>query len=282
VADVDDVDALLPAAVVDREDVAAAEREQLRDAVGLQPLGDETAAVGGGELGLLGRGHRASLRIVMMGRMIATIVGGHGQIGLLLARRLADAGHTVRGTHRAPAHAAAITAAGAVPYAVDLEDPVSDLDGAVAGADAVVFAAGAGPGSGPQRKRTVDLGGAVRLIGAAREAGVRRYVMVSTVGTERAASAGEMGPYLEAKLQADEALAASGLDFTIVRPARLTDDPGTGMVAVAAHFGRPGEVARDDVAAVLHAVLELPQTIGHTFEVMDGDTPVARAVATLA
>ena len=214
--------------------------------------------------------------------MDITIVGGHGQIALLLGRRLTGAGHRVRSTVRDPAHAADVVAAGAEPVTVDLEDPMSDLDAAVRGADAVVFAAGAGPGSGPQRKRDVDLGGAVRLIGAARDAGIRRYVMVSTVGTERAAVAGEMGPYLEAKLQADEALAASGLDFTIVRPGRLTDDPGTGTVACAAHFGRSGEIARDDVAAVLHAVLELPQTIGQTFEVMDGDTPIARAVATLA
>ena len=214
--------------------------------------------------------------------MDVTIVGGHGKIALLLAKRLTDAGHRVRSTIRKPEHAADVEAAGAEPVPVDLEDPMSDLDAAVRGADAVVFAAGAGPGSGPQRKRDVDLGGAVRLIGAARDAGVPRYVMVSTVGTERAHVAGEMGPYLEAKRQADEALAKSGLDFTIVRPGRLTDDPGSGLVAAAAHFGRSGEIARDDVAAVLHAVLESDQTIGHTFEVMDGDTPIARAVSTLA
>jgi uncharacterized protein YbjT (DUF2867 family) len=218
----------------------------------------------------------------MMVRMDVTIVGGHGQIALLLAKRLSRRGHRVRSTLRNPDHQPDLLAAGAEPVRVDLEDPMSDLDAAIRGADAVVFAAGAGPGSGPQRKRDVDLGGAVRLVGAARDAGVRRYVMVSATGTERAAMAGAMGPYLEAKLEADEALAASGLDFTIVRPGRLTNDPGTGLVACAAHFGRSGEVARDDVAAVLHAVLELPQTIGHTFEVMDGDTPVARAVATLA
>lgn len=214
--------------------------------------------------------------------MIVTIVGGHGQIALLLAKRLAQAGHEVRSTYRAPEHEAEVAASGATPVRVDLEDPVSDLDGAVAGADAVVFAAGAGPGSGPQRKRDVDLGGAVRLIGAARDNGVQRYVMVSSVGTERAHVSGEMGPYLEAKRQADEALAKSGLDFTIVRPGRLTDDDPTGLVACAAHFGRAGEISRADVASVLQAVLELPQTVGHTFEVMDGDTPVARAVATLA
>ena len=218
----------------------------------------------------------------MMDAMNVTIVGGHGQIALLLAARLAAAGHAVRSTIRDAEHEADVVAAGATPVHVDLEDPVSELEAAIAGADAVVFAAGAGPGSGPHRKRDVDLGGAVRLIGAARDAGVSRYVMVSTVGTERVGSAGEMGPYLEAKLQADEALAKSGLDFTIVRPGRLTDDEASGTVAVAAHFGRSGEIARGDVAAVLHAVLEQPQTIGHTFEVMDGDTPVARAVATLA
>lgn len=218
----------------------------------------------------------------MMQGMNVTIVGGHGQIALLLAARLSEAGHTVRSTVRKDEHEAEVRAAGAEPVHVDLEDPMSDLDAAVAGADAVVFAAGAGPDSGPQRKRDVDLGGAVRLIGAARDAGAARYVMVSTVGTERAGSAGEMGPYLEAKLQADEALAASGLDFTIVRPGKLTDDEPGGLVACAAHFGRPGEIARGDVAAVLAAVLETPQTVGQTFEVMDGDTPVARAVATLA
>lgn len=214
--------------------------------------------------------------------MEITIVGGHGQIALLLAARLSEAGHSVRSTFRSPDHEADVAATGATPVRVDLEDPMSDLDGAVAGADAVVFAAGAGPNSGPQRKRDVDLGGAVRLIGAARDNGVQRYVMVSSVGTERAHVAGAMGPYLEAKRQADEALAKSGLDFTIVRPGRLTDDEPSGLVAAAAHFGRDGEIARADVAHVLHAVLEEPMTIGHTFEVMDGDTPVARAVAALA
>ncbi len=216
------------------------------------------------------------------GGMEITIVGGHGQIALLLAARLTQAGHGVRSTFRKPEHEADVAATGATPVRVDLEDPVSDLDGAVAGADAVVFAAGAGPGSGPQRKRDVDLGGAVRLIGAARDNGVSRYVIVSSVGTERAHVSGEMGPYLEAKRQADEALAKSGLDFTIVRPGHLTDDEPSGTVAAAAHFGRDGEISRADVAHVLHAVLEEPQTIGHTFEVMDGDTPVERAIATLA
>lgn len=218
----------------------------------------------------------------MMERMNVTIVGGHGQIALLLARRLSAAGNTVRGTVRSPDHVADLAAAGAEAVLVDLEDPAGDLGAAVAGADAVVFAAGAGPNSGPERKRTVDLGGALKLIDAALAAGVERYVMVSTVGTERAGVAGAMGPYLEAKLKADEALAKSGLAFTIVRPVHLTDDEPTGAVDVAAHFGRSGEIPRGDVAAVLHAVLEAPQTIGHTFEVMAGDTPVARAVATLA
>jgi uncharacterized protein YbjT (DUF2867 family) len=215
--------------------------------------------------------------------MLVVIAGAHGQIARLLTRQLALRGDVVRGLIRNPDHGRDVVADGGEPIVCDLETASeADLARAVERAQAVVFAAGAGPGSGAQRKRDVDLGGAVRLIGAARDAGVQRYVMVSTVGTERAHVSGEMGPYLEAKRQADEALAKSGLDFTIVRPGRLTDDAGSGLVAVAGHFGRAGEIARDDVAAVLHEVLEQPQTIGHTFEVMDGDTPVARAVATLA
>jgi uncharacterized protein YbjT (DUF2867 family) len=170
---------------------------------------------------------------------------------------------------------------GAEPVLADLERE-HDIAGAVAGADAVVFAAGAGPGSGPARKRTVDLGGALKLIDAARAAGIRRYVMVSAMGAADPAAGSEaMRPYLEAKHDADEALRASGLDFTIVRPGGLTDEPGTGRVAAAERLGRRGTIPRDDVAAVLAAVLAAPNTIGVTFELLAGETPIDAAVAAL-
>ena len=153
----------------------------------------------------------------------------------------------------------------------------------LAGFSAVVFAAGAGPGSGPERKRTVDLGAAVKLIGAAERAGIRRYLMVSSIGAHDPSSGGEsMRPYLEAKAEADEALVASGLDYTIVRPGSLTDDPGTGLVDLSTDLGRRAPIPRDDVAAVLAACLETPETIGVTFEAFTGDQEIDLAVRALA
>jgi uncharacterized protein YbjT (DUF2867 family) len=213
--------------------------------------------------------------------MEVVIAGGHGQIALRLARLLAARGDSVRSLIRNPAHADDVSAAGAEPVVFDLEGPEGDLAAVVRGADAVVFAAGAGPGSGAARKRTVDLGAAVRLIDAAREAGVRRYVMISSIGADDPAGGGEtMRPYLEAKAEADAALEASGLDGTIVRPGPLTNDAGTGTVSAGADVGR-APITRDDVAAVVVAALDDPETIGKTFVVVGGDTPIATALSQL-
>jgi uncharacterized protein YbjT (DUF2867 family) len=214
--------------------------------------------------------------------MDIVVAGGHGQVALRLLKLLADRGHTARGLIRNREHAADLAAVGAVPVLADLEHDAT-LDEYVKGADAVVFAAGAGPGSGPARKRTVDLGGAVKLADAARATGVRRYVMVSSIGADRPAAAGEaMRPYLEAKAEADAYLQASGLDWTIVRPGSLTGDPGTGRVRVSTEPGGRGPVTRDDVAAVLAATLTAGNTVGVTFELFAGDTPIDEAVAGLS
>jgi uncharacterized protein YbjT (DUF2867 family) len=206
------------------------------------------------------------------------VAGGHGQVALRLLKILADQGHRARGLIRKPEQAADLEAVGAVPVLGDLENDDS-LAGYVRGADAVVFAAGAGPGSGAARKKTVDLGGAVKLADAAKAEGVRRYVMVSSIGADRPESAGDaMRPYLEAKAQADDYVRASGLDWTIVRPGSLTDEPGTGRVRVSRELGNRGPVPRDDVAAVLAASLTTPATIGQTFELFAGDTPIAEAL----
>src|SRR4051794_10159668 len=212
--------------------------------------------------------------------MDVVIAGGHGQIALRLARLLSARGDRVRALIRNPGHAADVEAAGAEPVVFDLEG-TDDLGPVVAAADAVVFAAGAGPGSGAERKRTVDLGAAVKLIDAARAAGVRRYAMVSSIGADDPASGGEsMRPYLEAKAEADAALTTSGLDFTIVRPGALTNDPGTSKVTAGADVGR-AEIPRDDVAAVLVGVLDEPRTVGKTFVVVSGNTPIPSALAQL-
>ena len=158
--------------------------------------------------------------------MDVVVAGGHGQIGLRLLRLLAERGDRSRGLIRNPDHAPDLEAIGAEAVICDMEAE-DDLAPAIAGADAVVFAAGAGPGSGAERKRTVDLGAAVKLMEAARRAGASRYVIVSSVGAEDPAAGPEgMRPYLEAKAEADRALEASGLEFTICRPGPLTDDPG--------------------------------------------------------
>jgi len=212
--------------------------------------------------------------------MDVAIAGGHGQIALRLERLLADRGDRARALIRNPAHGADVRAAGGEPVVCDLEGD-DDVAAAIAGADAVVFAAGAGPGSGAQRKWSVDRDGAIRLIEAARAAGVRRYVMVSAMGAAAPPEGEEVfAVYLRAKAQADAALTASGLDYTIVRPGLLTDEPGTGMVDAAPSVSR-GPIPRDDVAAALVAVLDAPSTIGVTFELVAGERPIAEAVAAL-
>jgi len=213
--------------------------------------------------------------------MDVAIAGGHGQIALRATRLLTAREDRVRGLIRDPAHADEVRAAGGEPVVCDLEAERDDLAAAIAGADAVMFAAGAGPGSGPERKWTVDRDGAIRLIDAAREAGVRRYVMVSAMGAAAPLAGDEtFAVYLRAKAQADAALAESGLDATIVRPGLLTDDPGTGLVTAAASVPR-GPIPRDDVAATLVAVLDAPSTIGTTLELVSGMTPIAEALAAL-
>ena len=213
--------------------------------------------------------------------MDVLVAGGHGKIALRLLRLLAADGHRARGLIRKPEQAADLEAVGAVAVLGDLEADASLVE-YLQGADVVVFAAGAGPGSGPERKRTVDLGGAVKLADAALAVGVRRYVMISSIGADRPqVASGAMRPYLEAKAEADEYLMASGLEYTIVRPGSLTDEPGTGRVHLSRELGGHGDVPRDDVAAVIAKVLDAPNTIGVTFEVFSGDHLVAEAVQSL-
>ncbi len=208
------------------------------------------------------------------------IAGGHGKIAMLLGRLLAERGDAVRGLIRNPDQEGDLREAGIEPVLCDLEGD-DDVAAAVRGADAVVFAAGAGPGSGEARKATMDLGGAVKLIEAAKAEGVSRYLMVSAMGAEDPPVGGDVfGAYLRAKALADDALRASGLDFTIVRPGGLTDDPGTGLVQIAEDTGR-GQVPRADVAAVLLACLDAPGAVGKTFDLISGTTPIVEALAAL-
>jgi uncharacterized protein YbjT (DUF2867 family) len=208
------------------------------------------------------------------------VAGGHGKVGLRLLRLLSERGDRARGLIRDAGQAPDIEHAGAEAVVCDLEAE-QDVSSCVERADAVVFAAGAGPGSGPERKRTMDLGGAVKLIDAARANGIERYVMVSAIGADRPERSSEqMRPYVGAKAEADRALQQSGLAYTIVRPGRLTDDPGTGRIEAGPEVSR-AEIPRDDVAATLAAVLGAENTEGKTFNVVSGDMAVEEAVHAL-
>jgi uncharacterized protein YbjT (DUF2867 family) len=212
------------------------------------------------------------------------IAGGHGKIALLLERALAMRGDAAVGLVRNADHVADVRGTGADAVVCDLErTTVDDLAAVLAGAHAVVFAAGAGPGSGIPRKDTVDRAAAVLLADAAEAAGVRRYVQVSAMGVDSARQAGPddvFGAYLVAKKAAEDDLRARPLDWTILRPGRLTDDPPAGTVRLARHVDR-GAVSRAEVAAVLVALLDAPATAGQVLELVGGDTPIADAVAAL-
>ncbi|MFE1269477.1 SDR family oxidoreductase [Streptomyces sp. NPDC058758] len=216
--------------------------------------------------------------------MRIVIAGGHGRIALRLERLLSAGGHEAVGLIRRPEQAEDLRAAGAEPVVLDLEAAsVEEVAEVLRGADAAVFAAGAGPDSGAARKDTVDRGAAVLFADAAERAGVRRFVVVSSMGADARHEGDEVfDVYLRAKGAADDAVRSRpGLEWTILRPGMLTDDAGTGLVRLEARTGR-GPVPRDDVAAVLAELVDSPGTAGLTLELVGGSTPVTVAVRDVA
>lgn len=208
--------------------------------------------------------------------MKVLVAGAHGQVGRHIVRLLAERGHEAHAMIRDEAQASEIRDLGGEPIVADLEGEVAHT---VEGCDAVIFSAGGGPGNSAEKKETVDRQGAVKLVEAAREHGARRYVMVSAMGAADPESGSEgMQPYLFAKAHADQALHESGLDYTIVRPGKLTDEPGTGTVEAAVSLGRRDEIPREDAARVIVAALDKENTFGKIFEVLSGDTPVEEAL----
>ncbi|UJW34283.1 NAD(P)H-binding protein [Saccharothrix sp. AJ9571] len=213
--------------------------------------------------------------------MRVVIAGGHGQIALRLERLLAARGDDAVGLIRNAEQAADLRDSSAEPVVLDLENAEVDAVAEVLrGADAAVFAAGAGPNSGTARKDTVDRGAAALFAEAAERAGVRRHVQVSAMGLDRADDPGMdevFSVYLKAKAAAEDDLRARDLDWTILRPGRLTDDPGTGQVHLAESVDG-GAITRDDVAAVLVALLDESRTIHRTLELVEGHTPIDEAL----
>ncbi|TDC53109.1 NAD-dependent epimerase/dehydratase family protein [Jiangella ureilytica] len=216
--------------------------------------------------------------------MQVVIAGGHGQIALRLERLLTLRGDSAVGLIRNPDQAGDLASAGATAVVLDLEKAaVDEVASEVRGADAVVFAAGAGPGSGTARKDTVDRGAAGLLADAAERAGVRRYVLISSMGAttqEPADPEDVFQVYLKAKGDSEADLRRRDLDWTVLRPGGLTNDPGTGRVRLAPSVPR-GKVSRDDVAAVVVTLLDDARTARLTLELVGGDTTIDEAVGAL-
>jgi uncharacterized protein YbjT (DUF2867 family) len=209
-----------------------------------------------------------------------SIIGGHGKVALQLAKDLAANGHQVTSLFRNPDHVTEVAATGAAPVVADVEAlDTAGIAERLAGQDAVIWSAGAGGGS-PERTYAVDRDAAIRAMDAAGQAGVRRFVMVSYMGAGKDHGVPEENSffaYAEAKAAADDYLRQSGLDWTILGPSALTDDPGTGRISIGP--GQDGSVSRADVAAVAAAVLERPATVGQFIEFINGETPIGDALA---
>ncbi len=208
--------------------------------------------------------------------MKITILGAHGKIAMHMHPMLVNNGHQVRGLIRKQEQSEDLKNLGVEPVICDVEKE-EDISEAVGNVDAVVFAAGAGPGSGADRKWTVDRDGAIKLIEAAKKNGIDRYVMISAMGLDEPRGSDVFQVYQKAKAEADEALRKSGLDYTIIKPGRLTDENGTGKVSLAPKLD-PGEIPREDVAAVLTNVLETPSLSGKTLDLISGNSTVEEAI----
>jgi len=208
--------------------------------------------------------------------MKITILGAHGKIAMHMHHMLVNNGHQVRGLIRKQEQSEDLKNLGVEPVICDVEKE-EDISEAVGNVDAVVFAAGAGPGSGADRKWTVDRDGAIKLIEAAKKNGIDRYVMISAMGLDEPRGSDVFQVYQKAKAEADEALRKSGLDYTIIKPGRLTDENGTGKVSLAPKLD-PGEIPREDVAAVLTNVLETPSLSGKTLDLISGNSTVEEAI----
>lgn len=209
--------------------------------------------------------------------MNVLVIGAHGKVGRQLVPLLVAAGHRTSAMIRDPEQTGALEALGAEPVLGDLEGA---FEHALEGCDAIVFTAGSGGHTGADKTALVDGLGAIRSIDAARTRRIGRFLMVSSRGADDPDRAPAIRHYLVAKAIADGYLQLSGLDYTIVRPGRLTDDTPTGRIRAGTDLGS-GQITRADVAATLAASLEMDRTIGRTFEILNNGLPIREALRSI-
>lgn len=210
--------------------------------------------------------------------MKITIVGAHGSIAQLLHPKLIEKGHSVRGLIRKEEQVETLKKMGVEPVIVDIEH-AEDISKAVGDADAVVFAAGAGAGSGKERKWSVDRDGAIKLMEACAKNDIQRYIMISVMGLDEPRGSEVFQVYQKAKAEADEALINSGLNYTIIKPGKLTDEDGTGKISVGDL--EVGEIPREDVASVIAESIEHENTFHKTFDLLKGDSSIDEALKSI-
>jgi uncharacterized protein YbjT (DUF2867 family) len=210
--------------------------------------------------------------------MKVLVIGANGNTGTRVVHLLKRGGHEPRALIRHVDQKPKFDAMDTETVRGDLEH---DVRPALDGCDAVIFTAGSGSRTPPEKTDAVDRDGAIRVIDAAAEAGARRFVMLSAMGADPESRGHEISHYFRAKGVADDHLSSSGLDFTIVRPGRLSNRPAATYIDAATRLGRQGEISRDDLAEVLVACLEMPNTRGKTFEVLTGERPIEKALEAL-
>ncbi|GAE93168.1 oxidoreductase ylbE [Gracilibacillus boraciitolerans JCM 21714] len=212
------------------------------------------------------------------------VVGANGQVGKHLVNFIQKKENMeARAMIRKEEQASYFKDLGAEVAVADLEDEIEKIAKAAEGVDAIVFTAGSGPKTGKDKTLMVDLDGAVKTIEAAKQANVKRYVMVSSFDTSREAiqsAPDAFAPYIVAKHYADEWLRASDLDYTIVHPGGLTNNPGKNQVQLGEKVDR-GEIPREDVARVIIAALENNATIGKAFKAVEGNAFVEDAIKSI-
>lgn len=208
------------------------------------------------------------------------VVGANGQVARHVLTKLKELGHSAVAMIRKEEQAEELLKLGAARTVVaDLE---GDISAAFTGVDAVIFAAGSGGHTGADKTILIDLWGAVKTIDEAEKHGIKRFVMLSSIGTVDPDKSDRIRHYLVAKKLADDHLKRSGLDYTIVRPGSLTNDPAQGKIKLEPEIKvRDNTITREDVAIVLANVVERDQTIHKTFEILNGDTPIAEALEAL-